>query len=260
MQKNWGSCFSTIRGKQYQLSQGLQQKHLLEVFTCYLIPWHALFNLCNVSWGGAGRNGFTEEFVCSPWNIFLSIATFFGNEVYSRNKKKNALQPHFHELLECVLLQRWPNLVQMASPFLSSDILSVCLHCRAELQQKPPVSPLQAGELRTKWWSHLNGCTTHIGNESPLSLSETYAASVLSWANHWSMCFSFPDVSNGPSELQPNWLCVQKKARRVRLLVLTMSQWYSEEMGRRNRWGSVKLSWHLSASLCVYLASTQTII
>lgn len=52
--------------------------------------------------------------------------------------------------------------------------------------KSPPVSapPTPAGELHTKWWSYLNGYTSHIGNESPLSLSEVYAAIALSWANY----------------------------------------------------------------------------
>lgn len=128
--------------------------------------------------------------------------------------KKNALQPHFYELLECVLLQRWTNLVRMASPSPSSDILSVFLHCTAELQQKPPTPLPQAGELRAKCWSHSNGCTSHIGNETPLSLSEAYTASALSCANHLSVCFSFPDASKGLSELQPNGLRVEKKGKK----------------------------------------------
>lgn len=50
---------------------------------------------------------------------------------------------------------------------------------RQTCNKSPLWAPFQAEKLRTEEWSHLDGCTSHTGNQTPLSLSEVYAASAL---------------------------------------------------------------------------------
>lgn len=150
-----------------------------------------------VEQGGMALAG---EFVCSPWNIFLVVATFFGNEIHSRNRKR---------VLSHVFMSCWNVLSCEGDLTLSSWLLL--------LWALPPCQSFSRVEQncnKSSLWtlskqgsitlSHWKGCTSHSGNK-PHFPSQREAARALSWASHFSC--SSPDVPKGLCELQPSELC-----------------------------------------------------
>lgn len=115
-----------------------------------------------VEQGGMALAG---EFVCSPWSIFLVVATFFGNEIHSRNRKSvlshifmscwNVLSCEGDLTLSRRLLPLWA--LPTCQSFSESKRIATKAPCEP--------SPSRGASHWTEWWSHWNGCTSHSGNK-----------------------------------------------------------------------------------------------